>query len=434
MDKHKTALIIRMLVTILLIVAGSFLVAWKDYWIGAIMYCIATWLFVDLFGRINRISKDMRRLIEAIRFGEMNISFRPAIKKGLPEDIAQMMEDALAQFRSRLMQTETDQMFYDTLLQRIDSGIMVLNKFGDIEWINKTAVDILGKPQPRKLDDLAKVSPEFPEIINHLVPREVKLQIIDNNGIPVSYAITTTFFNAGGKELKLVSFKNIQSALEEHESDAWRKLIRVLTHEMMNSITPIISLSETLSEEQTAVSEKQYSAMSRAMQTIYRRSKGLVGFVKNYQQLTRIPEPVPSDILVMDMLSDINHLLKANGIEFSYHIVPDDIQLFADRVQMEQILINLIKNAWEACSDVSNPCVNIDVYKNEYQKPVIVISDNGCGIVPEALDKVFVPFFTTKPGGSGIGLSICRQIINLHHGSISIESEVDKGTKVTLRF
>ena len=234
--------------------------------------------------------------------------------------------------------------------------------------------------------------------------------------------------------MKLVSFKNIQSALEEHESDAWRKLIRVLTHEMMNSITPIISLSETLSEEDSEMNEKHYTAMSRAMQTIYRRSKGLVDFVKNYQQLTRIPEPVPVDIPVSEMLSDINRLLKANGIDFTYNVVPKDIQLFADRAQMEQSLINLIKNAWEACCDSPLPYVNIDVYKNEYQKPVILISDNGCGIVPEALDKVFVPFFTTKTGGSGIGLSICRQIMNLHHGSISIESEVDKGTKVALRF
>ena len=242
MNKHKTTLFIRMLATILPIIAASFLMAWQYYWIGSILYCISIWLFVDLFRRINRTSKDVQRLVEAIRFGEMNISFRPATKKGLPEEMAQMLQDALAQFRSRLMQTETDQMFYDTLLQRIDSGIMVLNKFNDIEWINKTAVDIFGRPQPRKLDDLAKVSPEFPEVIAHLAPREVKLQIIDNKGVSVNYAITTTFFNAGGKELKLVSFKNIQSALEEHESDAWRKLIRVLTHEMMNSITPIISL------------------------------------------------------------------------------------------------------------------------------------------------------------------------------------------------
>ncbi len=420
--------------TVLLTVAGSFLVAYGYYWLAAIVYAASLWCFIDVFCRMSRSAKDMKRLIEAIRFTELNISFHPAIKKGLSGELAKAMEESLAQFRRRLMQTETDQMFYDTLLQRIDSGIMVLNKYGNIEWINKTAVDIFGKPQPRKLDDLKNVSPGLPEVLDQLVPREVKLLSINKDGVPGRFAVTTTFFNAGGKELRLISLKNIQSALEEHESDAWRKLIRVLTHEMMNSITPIISLSETLSDETVENNEKQYPVMSRAMQTIHRRSKSLVAFVKNYQQLTRIPEPVPIIIPVKEMLTDIGHLLKADGIVFSCSVRPDDIQLVADRTQMEQMLINLIKNAWEACQDLPQPEVIVNVHKNEYQKPVIVISDNGYGIMPEAMDKVFVPFFTTKKGGSGIGLSICRQIMNLHHGSISIESEVDHGTKVVLRF
>jgi len=134
------------------------------------------------------------------------------------------------------------------------------------------------------------------------------------------------------------------------------------------------------------------------------------------------------------MLTDIQHLLKAEGIDFSYHIQPYDIQLFADRTQMEQVLINLIKNAWDACYNTPHPNVEIDVRKNEYQKPVITVLDNGLGILPDVMARIFIPFFTTKQGGSGIGLTICRQIMNLHRGSISVESEVDKGTKVILRF
>jgi signal transduction histidine kinase len=203
---------------------------------------------------------------------------------------------------------------------------------------------------------------------------------------------------------------------------------------MMNSITPILSLSETLSEEAADNSENRHDVMQRAMQTIHRRSKGLVDFVKNYRQLTRIPEPVPVSISVHEMLTDIYHLLKAEGIDFLYNTQPHDIQLNADRAQIEQVLINLTKNAWEACRDKPQPEIVVETRKNEYQKPVITISDNGYGIIPDAMDKIFVPFFTTKTGGSGIGLTICRQIMNLHHGNISVESEVDKGTRVTLRF
>ncbi len=433
--KHiKTILILKLLIVVLLAVAIGILLANKYYWIAVIVGVPLIWLIFHIFQRITRNTKDMKRLISAIRFAELNLSFRPAIKKGLSEELAQAMEESLGQFRNRLMQTETDQMFYDTLLQRIDSGIVVLNQHGDIEWINKAAVDMFSKPQPRKLNDLRNVSSELPEMLNQLVPREIKLLTIDKHGITNKFAVTATLFSAGGKELKMVTLKNIQSALEEHESDAWRKLIRVLTHEMMNSITPIISLSETLSEEVPENSEKQYAVMSRAMQAIHRRSKGLVTFVKNYQQLTRIPDPVMSEILVEEMFSDIGRLLEADGIRFSCNINPNDIRFTADRTQIEQVLINLIKNAWEACRETEQPDICVDVYKNEYQKPVMIISDNGCGIVPEVLDKVFVPFFTTKTGGSGIGLSICRQIMNLHRGNISIESELDKGTKVMLRF
>jgi len=427
MTRYKTILALWILAVMLLTVSGSFLIANGYLWAGIMVYLPAIWCFVNILRRATRSVKDMKRLINAIRFTELNISFRPAVKKGLPEELAQIMEESLAQFRNKLIQTETDQMFYDTLLQRIDFGIMVLNKRGHIEWVNKTAVDMFGRPQPRKLSDL---SSDIKAIIDELVPREVKLLTINN----ISVAVTVTYFSVGGKDLKLISFKNIQSALEEHESDSWQKLISVLTHEMMNSISPILSLSETLSEETAENNENRYAIMQRAMQTIHRRSKGLVDFVKNYRQLTRIPEPIPVFIPVHEMLTDIHHLLKAEGIDFSYTIQPQDIQLFADRTQIEQVFINLIKNAWEACHDVPQPEIVVDVRKNEYQKPVITIYDNGHGIIPDAMDKIFVPFFTTKTGGSGIGLTICRQIMNLHHGSISVESEMDKGTKVVLRF
>jgi len=427
MKKHTVNLALRLSLAVLSAAVAGVLATRGYLWFAAAVFVVTIWQFISVLRRATRSVKDMKRLIDAIRFTELNISFRPAVKKGLPEELAQIMEESIAQFRCRLMQTETEQMFYDTLLQRIDSGIMVLNKHGHIEWINKTATDMLGRPQPRKVNDL---SPDMSTVLNELVPREVKLLTIHDTRV----AVTATYFSAGGKDLKLISFKNIQSALEEHESDAWRKLISVLTHEMMNSITPILSLSETLSEETAGNSENRYAIMQRAMQAIHRRSKGLIDFVKNYRQLTRIPEPVPVSIPVFEMLTDIHHLLKAEGIVFSYHVQPQNIQLFADRAQIEQTLINLIKNAWEACRDMPQPKIVVETHKNEYQKPVIIVSDNGYGILPNVMDKIFVPFFTTKTGGSGIGLTICRQIMNLHHGSITIESEMDKGTKAVLRF
>ena len=201
----------------------------------------------------------------------------------------------------------------------------------------------------------------------------------------------------------------------------------------MNSLTPIISLSETLSDSDT-VKEHDSELMNRAMQTIHRCSKGLVDFVGNYQKLARIPTPIMDTFNAMEMMSDINDLLWADGIHFSCEIQPANISLFADRTLIEQVLINLIKNAWEATIRAQLPEVSVHIFKNEYQKPVIIISDNGCGILPDVQDKIFVPFFTTKPGGSGIGLTICRQILILHGGNITFESQPNKGTRMTLSF
>jgi signal transduction histidine kinase len=213
--------------------------------------------------------------------------------------------------------------------------------------------------------------------------------------------------------------------LEESESDAWKKLIRVLTHEIMNSLTPIISLSETFSEPD----EENRALMNRAMQTIHRRSKGLVDFVNNYKKLTHIPQPIVRPFAAGEWIEDISRLMKADGFTFDYTVRPPEMRISGDRGLMEQVLINLIKNACESASR-DQPAVLIT--KDEYQRPLIRVTDTGEGILPEVTDKIFVPFFSTKTAGSGIGLSICRQIVGLHGGTISVQSEPDKGSCFTI--
>lgn len=226
-----------------------------------------------------------------------------------------------------------------------------------------------------------------------------------------------------------------QSVVSEAETEAWQKLIRVLTHEIMNSIAPIISLSETVAERaaENGMNEKDYDVMIRSIQTIHRRSKGLLDFVENYRKLTRIPAPVCKLFLLTSFLKGIQELLQTNDVRFDYQVKPEQLQINADPILMEQVLINLIKNAAEACKDTGNPKVEIHAFQREGMTHIIV-SDNGSGIVPEALDKVFVPFFTTKNGGSGIGLSICRQIVNRHGGTISVQSVSGKGTEFSIKI
>lgn len=253
--------------------------------------------------------------------------------------------------------------------------------------------------------------------------------------VPSSGGAEAELTRAMNEALNAFRLRLYNSVVAEAETEAWQKLIRVLTHEIMNSIAPIISLSETVTERavQNGMNERDYAIMLHAMQTIHRRSKGLLDFVENYRKLTRIPMPTMQIFPVSALFGDLQKLVPAESIRVVYAIRPPELRLHADRGMIEQVLINLLKNAVEACADSESPEIRVEAFRRDGM-PVITVSDNGSGIVPEALDKVFVPFFTTKPGGSGIGLSVCRQILNRHGGNITVASEMERGTTFTMQF
>lgn len=253
--------------------------------------------------------------------------------------------------------------------------------------------------------------------------------------VPTSGGAETQLTRSMNEALGAFRSRLYNSVVAEAETDAWQKLIRVLTHEIMNSIAPIISLSETVTERAASngMNERDYAIMLQSIQTIHRRSKGLLDFVENYRKLTRIPVPVMQIFPASSLFTDIQGLMPASEVSFDYSVQPAELRLYADRILIEQVLINLLKNAAEACIGRPSPKVRVAAFRRE-GVPVITVADNGSGIVSEALDKVFVPFFTTKQGGSGIGLSICRQVMNRHGGYITVVSEEEKGTTFTLQF
>jgi signal transduction histidine kinase len=234
--------------------------------------------------------------------------------------------------------------------------------------------------------------------------------------------------------LEIFRSRLYESIVAKAEIEAWQKLIRVMTHEIMNSVAPIISLSETITEQaDEELDEERYHELIAAMQSIHRRSKWLLDFVENYRKLTRIPTPTMQYFSVSDFFIDLQNLYVKEKIPVSFYVSPTDMRLYADRSLIEQVIINLLKNAIDACHDTVAPLVSVDAFYMK-GKAVITVTDNGRGIVPEALDRIFVPFFTTKHGGSGIGLSLCRQIINRHNGTISVVSELDVQTVFTIKF
>jgi len=248
----------------------------------------------------------------------------------------------------------------------------------------------------------------------------------------------------------MATIKDIQNELEENEMESWQKLIRVLTHEIMNSITPIASITQTLNymikdvrstytnafqdEGETEAIEE----IELAIETIHKRSVGLLHFVESYRDLTRIPTPRFTIFPIRQLFDNLKGLMKEEmnqrNILCIATVTPDHLELSADEQLIEQVLINLLKNAIQALEKTEPPRIEIKAFTDSNGKIIIQMSDNGQGILPEVLDKIFVPFFTTKPKGSGIGLSLSRQILRLHGGTLTAHSEPDVETVFTLKF
>ena len=239
---------------------------------------------------------------------------------------------------------------------------------------------------------------------------------------------------------------NIQTELEEKEMEAWQNLVRVLTHEIMNSVTPISSLAGTVEEElqqqlkkeKISLAKEELEDMHLSLQTITRRSEGLIHFVKEFRNLTHVPQPRLTEVAAKPLLEEMAMLHKKEladrGITISCSTQPTELILLADKNMIEQVLINLIKNAIQAFDEQTDKRIELSAFTSEKGRPVISVKDNGPGIDPEALEKIFIPFFSTKKTGSGIGLILSRQIMRVHEGRITVKSALGEGTEFLLRF
>jgi signal transduction histidine kinase len=268
---------------------------------------------------------------------------------------------------------------------------------------------------------------------------------VHNGSEPQQLSLLTTQLNLRDRRITLASFQNITTELSAKEMDAWENLIRVLTHEIRNSLTPISSLAATVEEsfrkeesDRFSLRQSDREDMFEALSTIRRRSDGLLGFVDSYRRLTRISKPSLTTVNVDDLLSDTTKLMqsefKNRTVKLSHETIPKDLTIIADSQLSSQVLVNLVKNAIEAIGEQAGGEVHIRAFQDNYGHARITVTDNGPGIVPEALDQIFVPLYTTKKGGSGIGLSLSRQIMRLHHGGLTVSSDPGRETVFAMIF
>ena len=379
----------------------------------------------------------IERLVESLRYNDFTLSFSTKGKGATESKLRNDINEVVLNYREQLADNQERYKYYETLLDTVDSALLVVDDKENVQWMNKAAQQTLCGHAIHSVDALNEFNPNVAQQLAKLQAGEVKVIKLFKEEVTQEMAVTMTEYTTKGFRYRLYCFTNVRSLLEENEMEAWQKLVRVLTHEMMNSIAPIISLSETLAErvEQENRGEQLNEMIVHGMQVIHRRSKGLLEFVENYRKLSRLSSPVLAYVKVGDLLSDIKKLFHNPKIDYRYRIEDNEQLLLIDRSQIEQVLINLLKNAEEACVEQSNPVVEVTTsYMKEKRMLLISVSDNGCGILPDVQDKIFVPFFTTKQKGSGIGLSLCKQIMSLHGGTISVRSEEGVGSTFTLKF
>ena len=395
----------------------------------------------------------MRQLIEAIRTRDFSLQYSLDHLRGEERNLAEQINEVVNEFRETTLQQEAKYQYFGTMLDTINAFLIVADEQGKVHWMNRAAVEGLCGFSIHHLQDLQVLDGALPEMMMQLKPglqKLVQLETKTNEAAAGKKALDAGNQNAGkadfvlsvvnffnkGFAYRLYTLQNVQPVIQKNETDAQQQLVRVLTHEIMNSLTPIISLADTLCEgvEQDTL---EHDDLLMALQAINRRSNGLLQFVENYRKLQRISKPLFEDVRIGDLVADLQHLYPDSI--FHYEIENEDQRLLMDRSQIEQVLINLLKNAQEAVENRVNdeaesaqnqiPYVRLTTHLSSNKRNFIIsITDNGKGILPEVMERIFVPFFTTKTSGSGIGLSICKQIVTLHGGTITASSKPDDKT------
>ena len=446
---------ISLIIRVLAIVANVFVIIWllfstSYYFTMLLAVAIAIYQVIMLIDYVETTNTLLTNFLESLRYSDFSRTFEI---KGLGHSFDRMTEAfnvVINDFRKVREEREQNYFYLQTVVEHIGIGLISYRQDGVVELINNSTKKLFKITSLKNLSELESFSPELVSKLRTISNGESIMVKIQKQDEILQLAIFATEFKVADRLIKMATIKDIQNELEENEMESWQKLIRVLTHEIMNSITPIASITQTLNymikdvrstytnafqdEGETEAIEE----IELAIETIHKRSIGLLHFVESYRDLTRIPTPHFTIFPVQELFDNLKGLMKEEmnerNIQCIAKITPESLELSADEQLIEQVLINLLKNAIQALEKTEHPRIELKAFNDANGKIIIQLADNGQGILPEVLDKIFVPFFTTKPTGSGIGLSLSRQILRLHGGTLTAHSEPDVETVFTLKF
>ena len=400
---------------------------------------------VDIFKFISQTNRKLTRFLESVKYSDFISGFAADNRLGKSfKELNIAFNEVLEAFRKARSEKEEHWQYLNSVVQQVRTGILSFDIDGNVQLMNANAKRFMGITSIKNIKELIHINPKLYHAINSVELGKSELYKGTNE---IYLTIQSTELRIRGTDVKLITLQNIQPELQKQELEAWQNLTRVLRHEIMNSITPISSLTSTLREILDHDMEKKNSHyelkeegaddLREGLSTIENRSRGLIKFIDAYREYTSLPKPKMATVRLKDLIDYVAELTRREltrpSIDFHLSCSSEYLTIQADIEMIEQVLINLLKNAIEALSETENPKLNL-VGSYDESAVIIEITDNGPGIIKEALEHIFVPFYKTKRTGSGIGLSLSRQIMQMHNGSITVESEPDVKTVFTLRF
>ena len=408
-----------------------------------ILIMFSFYLLFSLIRYVEKTERDLTRFLQAIRYQDFFETFGtrsgPTAAR-LHDEFTRIIQD----FRQVRSQREEQFLYLQTILQHIGIVLISYDKDGEVELINPAARRLFKINRINNIDHLKPFSSKLVDVLHSIRPGEKKtVRVTDENEL-LLLSVHATEFHSGGKRVTLATIQNIRSELEEKELEAWQNLIRVLTHEIRNSITPITSLATTTADLLTQVKpsspedQEQIDDVNLAIGTIQKRSKGLLNFVEAFRSLYKVPKPKFEQLSVHEFFLRLETFfevtLEERSIAIRFSCDPEQLDVMVDPDLIEQVMINLITNAIQSVEGIKDARILVAASIDQKGHARIQVEDNGPGIAEDLLDRIFIPFYTTKSEGTGIGLSLSRQIMRLHKGAISVHSIPGERTIFTLSF
>lgn len=395
----------------------------------------------ELLHYLERTNRDLTSFLASVQHDDFSTTFTTTRRGRSFDRLYGQLNRITEQFQRIRAEKEAQYQYLQTIVAHVEVGLLAYEQqSGDVLLMNQTLQRMLRRPYVQHINGFRHLGEPFTRTLMELPAGERTLVKLRSSNDLLQLAVRATEFKLEGKPYRLLSLQNIRGELEARELEAWQQLIRILTHEIMNSVTPVVSLTGTLREmfeDEAALEDAEILADAReGLSAIQNRGLGLIRFTEAYRDLTRLPEPQFEAVLVDDLLGRLHTLYRQQLLEqgIALRIEAQDLPpIQADPQLIEQVLINLVKNAAEALVGQEAPQICLKAYARE-GRTYLEVQDNGPGIPEDVLERIFVPFFTTKSGGSGIGLSLSRQVMQRHKGEISVFSESSQGTTFTLAF